>query len=444
MRTERTMMFTLILGLAGLGLVLVVAQTVPSNIPAFPGAEGFGAYTPGGRGGRVIFVTNLNDSGPGSLRAAIEAKGPRIVVFRISGIIELKKKLAIRNPYITIAGQTAPGDGICLKGDQLSISTHDVVIRYLRVRPGDMKRKEMDAIWVDWPAENVIIDHCSASWGIDETLSVTDSKNVTVQWCFITENLYHSYHHKGPHGFGSLIAGGEGGVTFHHNLYAHHASRNPRPGGKEGMPGIILDFRNNVIYNWGYRAGYSGETAVRINYVANYLKPGPSTKESARGYAFRPGGPKTQIFLMGNVLVGFPEKSDDNRLLIDQRGGGGKIVGKPFPAPPVRTDPAEVAYRRVLEEGGAVLPKRDAVDRRIVEEVKKGSGRIIDSQDEVGGWPQYKTTSPLPDADMDGMPDEWEREHGLNPHDPSDANGDQDGDGYTNIEEYLNDLALYR
>lgn len=391
----------------------------------------------------MLFVTNLNDSGPGSLRAAIEAKGPRIVIFRVSGIIELKSRLVIRNPYITIAGQTAPGDGICLKGDQLVITAHDVVVRYIRVRPGDIKRKEMDAIWVD-RAENVIIDHCSASWGIDETLSVTDSKNVTVQWCFITESLHRSYHRKGPHGFGSLITGGEGGVTFHHNLYAHHASRNPRAGGSEGMPGIVLDFRNNVIYNWGYRAGYSGESQVRINYIANYLKPGPSTTESARGYGFRPGGSKTFIFLTGNFFAGFPDKTRNNKLLIDPRGGGGTIVNSPFPAPPVRTDPAEVAFKRVLKEGGAVLPKRDAVDKRIVEEVMKGTGRIINSQDEVGGWPEYKSVPPPPDSDMDGIPDDWERRNHLNPLDPSDANGDFDGDGYTNIEEYINSLALPR
>src|SRR3990172_5507517 len=245
---------------------------------AFPGAEGFGAFSQGGRGGRVLFVNNLNDDGAGSLREACRTKGPRIVVFRVGGIIELKSNLKITEPYITIAGQTAPGDGICLKNFTLWVkNTHDVVIRYIRSRPGDQMKVEQDAISID-TSKNVIIDHCSASWGTDETLSVTGKgcTNVTVQWCMITESLDNSVHHKGRHGYGSLFRL-DGNVSVHHNLYAHNSSRNPRPGTYGDVRrGGLLDFRNNVIYNWGVRAGYSAEDKITMNYIANYLKPGPS------------------------------------------------------------------------------------------------------------------------------------------------------------------------
>jgi pectate lyase len=414
------------------------------NVPAFPGAEGFGAFTPGGRGGKVLLVTNLNDSGPGSLRAACDAKGPRIVVFRVSGTIELKSDLGIRNPYITIAGQSAPGGGICLKNGPLGIKTHDVIVRHLRCRPGDARRKEFDSISVA-DAQNVIIDHCSASWGIDETLSVTrDSKNVTVQWCMITESLNHSYHKKGRHGYGSLITGYDGGYTFHHNIYAHHASRNPRPGGEEGKPGIVLDFRNNLIYDWGFRAGYSGETRVRINYVGNYLKPGPSTERGARGFAFKAGGTQTEMFVSGNFLEGSPAKNRDNWLMIqlpeELKGDVTRLprMARPFDFAPVHTDPAQLAYWKTLKYAGATLPARDAVDARIVREIKTGTGRIIDSQTDVGGWPQCASGPAPPDSDSDGMPDAWETRYGLNPADPSDNSKDNDSDGYTNIEEFLN------
>ena len=415
------------------------------GLPAFPGAEGFGADTPGGRGGRILLVTNLNDSGPGSLRAACEAEGPRIVVFRVAGAIELEQDLVIRNPYITLAGQSAPGDGICLKRHPLQIRTHDAVVRYLRCRPGDLARKEMDSLSVS--GERVVVDHCSASWGIDETLSVTHSRDITVQWCMITESLNRSYHHKGPHGFGSLISGEDGGITFHHNIYSHHVTRNPRPGGYAGRPGPILDFRNNLIYDWAAFCGYTGRERVRINYVGNYLKPGPSAAPRGRGFAFYPGGLLTTLFAAGNVLEGFPEKTRDNWLMIQPLGPYNRSAlrfmraAQPFPVAPVRTDSAQVAYRRILDQCGAALPMRDAVDARIVEEIRTGAGKIIDSQSEVGGWPEYKSAEPPADSDLDGLPDAWESKHGLDPRNPEDRNGDRDADGYTNLEEYLNSLC---
>ena len=302
----------------------------------------------------------------------------------------------------------------------------------------------MDAIWIA-DGQNVIVDHCSTSWGTDETLSVTrDSKNVTVQWCIISESLNESVHHKGAHGYGSLIVGYDGGITFHHNVYAHHNSRNPRPGGHEGKPGIILDFRNNLIYDWGSTAGYNSETRLRMNYVGNYLKPGPSTRESKREFAFNVGGPLTRLFVADNYLEGFPEKNKDNWLMIrlprELTGDAQKVirVSDPFPAAPVGTDTPQVAYQRILENVGATLPARDAVDARIIQEIRAGEGRIINSQAEVGGWPEYEQGQALADTDLDGMPDEWERKYGLDSVDASDNSKDSDSDGYTNIEEFLN------
>ena len=420
-------------------------------LPAFPGAEGFGAHTPGGRGGRVLFVDNLDDSGPGSLRAACDAKGPRIVLFRVSGIIDLQSPLRIREPFLTIAGQTAPGAGVCLKRFPCTVATHDVVVRFLRFRPGDEAQKEMDSLSVG--GRNVVVDHCSASWSIDETLSVTNSDRVTVQWCFITESLNDSFHKKGPHGYGSLVAGPDGGVSFHHNLYAHHNSRNPRPGGKDERDGLLVDFRNNVVYNWGSRAGYSGETAVRVNYVGNYLRPGPSSRNVQDPCAFLVGGAATKLHIAANAFEGFPAADADNALLLrltrnfpfpDGYTVRDACVPAPFDVPSVSTDEARAAFERVLAHAGATLPRRDDVDKRIVREVSERSGRIIDSQTEVGGWPEYPSAPPPKDSDEDGMPDEWEVAHGLDPHSPSDAGLDRNGDGYTNVEEYINSLVEQR
>jgi len=429
------------------GIVLLIFSLLPalgfSQPRAFPGAQGFGAYTPGGRGGKVLFVTNLNDHGPGSLRAAVETPGPRLVLFRVAGVIELESTLNISAPYLTLAGQTAPGDGICLGNYGAVVrNTHDVIIRFLRVRPGDVSGQELDALSV-YQSQNVILDHCSASWGTDETLSVTGAgaDSVSVQWCFITESLNNSVHHKGAHGYGSLLRV-DGNLSFHHNLYAHHNSRNPRPGTYGDMNrGGFVDFRNNVIYDWGSRAGYSAADKTTLNYVGNYLKPGPSTRPGRKDFAFSIGGAATSLFVAENLLEGAPEKNARNWQLIRIPKGLTEAdvrIPLPLQIPPMETDPAGTVLDLVLTQAGANRPVRDPVDTRIVREVRVGSGHIIDSQKDVGGWPAYRSQSPLRDTDGDGMPDSWEQQYGLNPQQAASPHADLDGDGYTDLEEYLN------
>ncbi len=415
-------------------LVLLLSQ---AQVPAFPGAEGFGAKTRGGRGGKVLLVTTLDDYKPGkepipgSLRWACEQEGPRTVVFRVGGIIDLKASLSIRKAFLTIAGQSAPGDGICLRGYGVSVAADEVVLRHLRIRPGDVAGKEVDSLSV-LRARNVVIDQCSASWSVDETLSVTGEgcTNVTVQWCMITESLNRSVHAKGEHGYGSLLRA-DGKLTFHHNLYAHHTTRCPRPGTYGKEPGLLLDFRNNVIYDWSSPAGYTSKDSARLNYVGNYLKPGPSTRD--REHAFKIGGPATRMFVDGNVLAG---REGDAWSIIRGATEENRLAAA-LECDAVRTDSAEEAFGRVLERAGALRPARDAVDRRIVEEVRTGTGRIIDSPKDAGGWPEYRGAEAPEDGDADGMPSEWERRHGLDPARADDA-GDLDRDGYTNLEEWLN------
>jgi hypothetical protein len=421
-----------------------------TGLRAFPGAEGFGAYAQGGRGGRVYHVTTLEDGGPGSLREAVEAEGPRIVVFEVGGTIRLKKALEIRNPFITIAGQTAPGDGICLRDGALGVGTDQVVIRYLRCRLGD-QGKGGDAIGIG-RGRHIILDHCSAGWSLDEALSCStgepDLSEVTVQWCFITEAL-----NPKNHSFGSLIRGCRGArYSFHHNLYAHNRNRNPRPGNydrqnphAEDPNGLLLDFRNNVIYNWsGSYAGYNADkdSVTRLNYVGNYLLPGPNSR--ANGIAYQEGSPYNRGYFAGNCY-GHQLPEDPWKLVDFGKWRAGQIAAyqqsQPFETGPLVTQEAKDAYRDVLQWGGATLPRRDAVDRRIVEEVSTGKGHILNSQTEVGGWPELQTAAAPRDEDGDGMPGEWERQNGLDPKNPADGAQDRDGDGYTNVEEYLNSLV---
>jgi len=424
---------------------MIICQSVAlSQQLAFPGAEGFGRFTSGGRGGKVIAVTNLNDKGPGSLRAAIKADGTRTIVFRISGTIDLQSELIIEYGNLTIAGQTAPGDGICIRNYPLIIAADNVIVRYIRSRLGDERKFEGDAISVIFQ-KDIIIDHCSFSWGIDEVTSVRDCINSTVQWCLISESLTNSFHHKGEHGYGG-IWGGEG-ATYHHNLLAHHSSRNPRFNGSRysHKPQVeYVDFRNNVIYNWGFNSAYGGENGHQ-NIIANYYKAGPASQHPDR--IVEPWDSTGQWYIAENYVEGFPAITTDNW----NGGVQGRFrhcgrVAEPFPWASVVTQSAEAAYESVLTNCGATLPKRDAVDERIIAEVRGGvihygKKGLIDSQKEVGGWPVLHSIEPVKDADLDGMADDWELAHNLNPTDPTDRNGDFNGDGYTNLEKYLNGLV---
>ncbi len=429
------------LWIIGFGAVLGSYGQSLGPIPAFPGAEGFGVFTPGGRGGKVYLVTTLADYETeeppisGSLRAAVEAEGPRIVVFRVAGYIDLKRPLVVRHPYLTIAGQTAPGEGITLRNYGLEIEAPHVVIRYLRVRPGDGARIEQDAINVR--ASYVVIDHCSVSWATDEVLSVSGrASEVTIQWCLIAESLNQSVHHKGAHGYGSLFSSG-GRISVHHTIYAFHASRNPRP------KDVLLDFRNNLIYGFGERAGYSRNDQTRINYVGNYLYPLPYSQNSQQAFILE--GINTRLFLQDNVIR-FHDRVEqrDWALIRPPEGWTASAIEAqararlPFPAPAIATVPSKQVLTLLLAEAGATRPHRDAVDRRILELIHQGKGLLIDSQEDVGGWPTLEVAAPPPDSDQDGMPDDWELRYGLNPNDPLDTVEDLDGDGYTNIEEYLN------
>lgn len=421
-----------------LNLVLY-AQSV-----AFPTAEGYGKYTSGGRGGRTITVTNVNDSGEGSLRHAIEQKGARIVVFAVDGIIELKSKLIIKNDSITIAGQTAPGDGICLKGYPFYIKANNVIVRYIRSRMGDINNVEDDAMGAIG-VKDLIIDHCSLSWSVDECLSVYNSANVTVQWCMITHSLSKSAHSKGNHGFGG-IWGGEG-ATFHHNLLANHSSRNPRFASDGCSP---VDFRNNVVYNWGFKSAYGGGRNGKINFVANYYKPGPATSDAKRGCFLDPAEDGTGAYFFDkNTMEGNDNVSQNNWLGVSNN----KHIkaSEPFPFVAIHEDASDVAYQKVLNYAGCSF-RRDSYDKRIVDEIVQnkplagetyggGNKGIIDSQNAVGGWPNLRLGIAKKDSDGDGMPDEWELKHKLDPFNSADGCTHTLSQEYTNIEVYINSLS---
>ncbi|HEX8117472.1 MAG TPA: pectinesterase family protein, partial [Pyrinomonadaceae bacterium] len=424
----------------GTSATLTIYAPGTEPLRAFPGAEGAGANAKGGRGGDVYHVTNLNDSGEGSLRFGISsATGPRTIVFDVAGTIYLQTRLNINKSFLTIAGQTAPGDGVTVAGHSAVVSGNNVVIRYLRFRMGDLNCPAVqdDALWVD-KTSDVIIDHVSASWSVDETLSVTESNRVSVQWSFITESMKNSCHEKGAHGYGSLIRYGTGQVTYHHNLYAHHDSRNPRVGDQIG-----LDFVNNVIYDWGGESSYSGpdsEGGPRVNYVGNYLVAGPMTA-SSKLRAFSSGGAATTIYQSNNLLDGDKDGVRDG---VDN--GWSMFINAYTRREPARFEFAQVnthdaatAYELVLKTAGNSL-KRDTVDERVAGEVRSETGRHINSQNEVGGYPVLNPGTALNDADNDGIPDQWETSHGLNPTDAADGRATALG-GYTNLELYLNDLV---
>lgn len=460
-----------------------------AKIPAFPGAEGGGMYTFGGRGGKVFVVTSLADSGPGTLREACEAGGARIVVFNVAGIIKLEYPIIVRAPYITIAGQTAPGDGICIAGESFDIATHDVIIRHLRVRRGETNvLRRDDAISGD-AIGNIILDHVSASWGLDETLSMyrnmwtpepkrhpdrapekLPTVNITVQNSIIAESL-DTYNHA----FGSTFGGLNSSMM--RNLFANNISRNP----SVGMWGDFA-FVNNVLFNFWNRTVDGGDYRSMWNMINNYYKPGPITPEND-DIRYRIAKPQKgsidsliwgRIYAHGNITEGNDIVSKDNweggiqldnMSLEEAKKHFYKIKSNtPFPMSEMRIMPAKEAYDWVLENVGANIPRRDPVDTRIIKqiktgkiEVKKGLDHkptgynkrrlpadsykygIITDISQVGGYPEYKG-EPYIDSDGDGMPDWWEIKYGLNPNDPSDANGDLNGDGYTNIEKFINGI----
>lgn len=445
----------------------LIVINAPAQSIAFPNAEGGGKYTTGGRGGKLMFVDNLNDKGKGSFRKAIETEGARTIIFRISGTIELTKTIHIKNGDLTIAGQTAPGDGICLKNYGIRVDADNVIIRYLRVRPGDLMQKENDAITA-LRHKNIIIDHCSASWAIDEVASFYENENFTLQWCIISESLYKSAHHKGKHGYGGIWGGLN--ATFHHNLISDHTSRNPRLQGSRytNKPeSEKMDFRNNVIYNWGFNTAYGGEEGY-YNIVNNYYKSGKATQtdkksrilELTQSYYSAKYNTDTLnagwFYVQGNFVEGYPSTSANNWTEgVQKKGITESIKNKsklnsPINHTPIKYEDAQTSYKKILKHAGASI-NRDLVDKRILKEVKsgketfgnsfkEGKNGIIDSQSEVGGWPELKSTAPLPDSDNDGMPDKWEKQNGLEIH-KSDHNINTLDKNYTNIELYINSLV---
>ena len=449
---------------------LGTASETAAQTLAFPSAEGYGRFASGGRGGDVYIVTNLNNSGAGSLREGVvnrTAGVPRTIVFAVSGTLYLQSTLRIVTGDLTIAGQTAPGDGICLAYYPLDPGgSTNVIIRFLRSRLGDTAGLENDAFSCRY-ATNIIVDHCSFSWSVDETATAYLNTHFTMQWCIAAESLRDSVHSKGPHGYGGIWGGF--GASFHHNLIAHHDSRNPRFSGAatHNQDGELVDMRNNVIYNWKLNSTYGGEPtdtglASRQNMVNNYYKPGPATGTGAISYrVLNPSAnPTSTGSLYGLFHVSGNRATASDAVTSDNWNGGvqGPTAAElaamradtPFAVAPVATQSADAAMPLVLAYAGCRLPARDSVDTRIVSEVTDGTATyrgsknnypgIIDSQADVGGWPALASLPSPTDTDKDGMPDAWENSVGLNRFDPSDRNL-TDASGYTRLENYLSSLA---
>jgi len=463
-----------------------------ARIPAFPGAEGGGMYSFGGRGGKVYVVTSLADRGPGTFREACEAAGPRIVIFNVAGVIRLEDRIRIRAPYITIAGSTAPGDGVVVTGNTVELETHDVVIRHMRFRRGAMDAADRNDSIGGNPIGNIMIDHVSASWGLDENMSMyrhmhehdadprtpslkLPTVNITIQHSIFSEAL-NTFHHA----FGSTIGGYNS--TFHHNLWACNTGRNP-------SVGMIHDFTfvNNVLFNWRHRTVDGGDHRSFYTVVNNYFKPGPGTPRG-QPVSYRILKPESErsrtvvdnfgkAYVAGNIVEGHPGVSRDNwdgGVQPDSRAPVAEVLPKiraekPFPHAPLTIQSAEEAYTHVLANAGATLPRRDAVDARVIEMVRSGkvaaaqatpedSARaaavgyaerwvkeleesvalgFITNPAQVGGLPEYQG-APYADSDRDGLSDDWEKKHGLDPLHAADVGQDGDGDGYTDIEEFIN------
>lgn len=450
-----------------------------SSAPAFPGAEGYGRFVTGGRGGTVVHVTNLNDKGTGSLRQALEStSGKRIVVFDVSGTIELNSTLAVKKGDVTVLGQTAPGDGICIRNYGVQIKANNVILRFLRFRMGDTAKAEADALGMithnDPGYKNILIDHCSLCWSTDECGSFYGIDYFTMQWCILSESLKISVHDKGSHGYGGIWGGRN--ATYHHNLLAHHDSRNPRlDHGYVSTMGGPLEIMNNVIYNWGGNSCYGGENkpgypAKTYNYMNNYYKPGPATKSGVKTRILDPTTYCTncgsngscvpgKFYLTGNYMYGSTSVTSNNWLGSTHQDDSLKSstrftsgVEKYDTIVKMNLQSAETAFDKVMDCAGASY-KRDSYDTRIINETRTGTytykgsmgstGGLIDSQADVGGWPEYKSATKPKDSDNDGMPDDWEIANGLNPNSSSDASTYtiDSKKYYTNIEVYANWLV---
>lgn len=435
------------------------------SISAFPGAQGFGANSVGGRGGQVIKVTNLNDSGTGSLRAAATASGARTIVFNVSGIINLQSELEISNPYITIAGQTSPG-GILVTGRPVLINTHDVIVQHIRFRigthgaGGNSSLLETfdtlkiygngNAAWFPNAAYNIIIDHCSISWGVDENVDISvGAYNLTIQWSIVSEGLSNAGHPKGEHSKGLLIDTKYAGsyvptVSLHHNYFAHNVDRNPYI--CCGSPSATLDAVNNVVYNFYGALSMISESTDHVNWIHNYVKQGPGSNANAYeaiNFASDPAAPS--VYMEGNIgsrrLSQTSNEWSIGRMWYDELLNTGYRKTTPWPAPAVNKATMSPSVAScILSAVGATAPVRDSVDTRVINEYNSGTGSYKDTIAYPSGFPTFGTPSPPTDTDGDGIADTWEDANGLNKN-VNDANLDKNGNGYTNIEDYLHYLS---
>ena len=472
-------------------IILIIASSgqLSAQQLAFPGAEGYGKYSKGGRGGKVYEVTTLANDGPGSFRQAFNAYPgqPLTIVFRVGGIIDLLTPIKIQRSNMTLAGQTAPGDGICTKRGMVKIYGNNLIIRYMHFRPGDVSKTNNPAVYgLDIEnSSNFIVDHCSMSWSMEEAATFYDNKYSTVQWCIVSESLNSSYNGKGSHGYAG-VWGGQW-ATYHHNLLAHHHSRAIRFNGSRTHDTLAyVDYRNNVIYNWGNDLGcYGGEIEIadtsnpifalrksELNIINNYYKPGPATPTNkakiiwnetdayVTAWSKRLTG---KAYIAGNYVNGVPTVTANNYLGLNPKYYPASAIDSFKLAAPTQNEPIVMesaldAYNSVLAGAGDTYPKRDTIDRRMVHETITGTATkhatnpsstyfglgnlgIIDTQDSAGGWPAYDTTAMAPnDMDHDGIPDTWEIANGLNPNDSTDGNTISTN-GYTMLEEYLNSLV---
>ena len=466
----------------GLLVVCSWAQTL-----AFPTAEGFGKYASGGRGGKVVEVTNLNDSGEGSFRWALTEAGREnaTIVFRVSGIIEIgpnpqrkgERSIRAKLRNVTIAGQTAPGEGILIRGGKLNLGgSENVIIRNIRSRLGTLgdplKSKkenfiEGGAIGIE-NARNIIIDHCCFGWSGEENVTMYDNHYTTLQWCIIHEGLYDAGHKKGVRGYGAQWGGSP--ATFHHNLLAHNDSRSPRINGASNPKGdknVFLEYINNVNYNWGRRNScYGGENEAgegsthECNFVGNYYKPGPAHPDDNVLIELSNARKGKQLtspsvwYMKDNVMEGMKTKdswqmiSNKTDFSIGQQKSDRRLQTDEYSSYLVKAESAKKAYKSVLAKAGTI--HRDAIERRIIDDVLSGAPKyqgmsahkagIIDAPADAEGWPHYAAAEPVVDNDHDGMADEWEVAHGLNPSDSEDRNNIISKNGYTALEVYLNSL----